>query len=35
MISWRNRLSKTLPQMAVVVHDLLMVWVCWKLLDAA
>ncbi|MCF5945403.1 polysaccharide biosynthesis protein, partial [Xanthomonas perforans] len=34
MISWRDRLTKALPQIAVVVHDLLMVWVCWQLLHA-
>ncbi len=34
MISSRDRLTKALPQIAVVVHDLLMVWVCWQLLHA-
>ncbi|AKC78418.1 multidrug MFS transporter [Xanthomonas arboricola] len=34
MTSWRDRLTKALPQAAVVLHDLLMVWVCWQLLHA-
>ncbi|HRO28547.1 MAG TPA: polysaccharide biosynthesis protein, partial [Luteimonas sp.] len=29
MLNWKDRLSTALPRMAVVGHDLLMVWLCW------
>lgn len=32
MGSWRERLAGGGPRYAVVLHDLLMVWVCWQLL---
>ena len=32
MSSWRVRLSASLPRLTVVVHDLLMVWICWQAL---
>ncbi|HBK46669.1 MAG TPA: polysaccharide biosynthesis protein [Xanthomonadaceae bacterium] len=34
MTSWRDRLASALPKMAIVTHDLLMVWLCWQLLHA-
>ncbi|MGX5672914.1 nucleoside-diphosphate sugar epimerase/dehydratase [Thermomonas sp. XSG] len=30
MGAWKDRLRHRLPRMAVVVHDLAMVWVCWQ-----
>ncbi|MDQ3617647.1 MAG: polysaccharide biosynthesis protein [Pseudomonadota bacterium] len=30
MISWRDRLSGVLPRVAVVTHDLTMVWLVWQ-----
>jgi FlaA1/EpsC-like NDP-sugar epimerase len=32
MTSWRDRLACVFPKVAVVVHDLLAVWLCWQLL---
>lgn len=29
MMAWRDRLSVGLPRLAVVAHDLAMVWLCW------
>ncbi|WJI17380.1 polysaccharide biosynthesis protein [Pseudoxanthomonas winnipegensis] len=29
MKNWRSRLSVTVPRVAIVCHDLLMVWLCW------
>lgn len=29
MSPWKDRISNTLPRVAIVVHDLLMVWACW------
>ena len=29
MLSLRDRVAVTMPRMAVVVHDLGMVWLCW------
>ncbi|MFT4246998.1 MAG: nucleoside-diphosphate sugar epimerase/dehydratase [Pseudomonas sp.] len=34
MTSWRDKLAGDMPKVAVVVHDLLMVWGCWQLLHA-
>lgn len=30
MSAWKDRLTHRLPRMAVVVHDLAMVWICWQ-----
>jgi FlaA1/EpsC-like NDP-sugar epimerase len=30
MSTWNERLKYGLPRMAVVLHDLAMVWVCWQ-----
>ncbi|MFT4179199.1 MAG: nucleoside-diphosphate sugar epimerase/dehydratase [Thermomonas sp.] len=30
MSTWKDRLKYRLPRMAVVLHDLVMVWVCWQ-----
>lgn len=30
MTSWRDRFKYGLPRLAVMVHDLAMVWVCWQ-----
>ncbi len=30
MSAWKDRLKHRLPRMAVVMHDLAMVWVCWQ-----
>ena len=30
MSTWKDVLNYRLPRLAVVVHDLLMVWVCWQ-----
>ena len=30
MSAWKDRLKHRLPRMAVVVHDLTMVWICWQ-----
>ncbi len=35
MTSWRDRCIPLHAQVAVVCHDLLMVWICWQLLRAA
>lgn len=32
MTSWRDKFAGVMPKVAVVAHDLLMVWVCWQLL---
>lgn len=29
MVNWKDRVSTTAPRMAVVAHDLCMVWLCW------
>ena len=29
MMAWYDRLSVGLPRLAVAVHDLTMVWLCW------
>jgi len=29
MVNWKDRVSTTTPRMAVVAHDLCMVWLCW------
>ncbi|WP_434025690.1 polysaccharide biosynthesis protein [[Pseudomonas] boreopolis] len=34
MTSWRDKLAGVMPKVAVVAHDLLMVWICWQLLHA-
>lgn len=34
MTSWRDRFTRSMPKVAVVCHDLLMVWICWQLLHA-
>ena len=30
MMTWRDRFKYGLPRLAVIVHDLAMVWVCWQ-----
>jgi FlaA1/EpsC-like NDP-sugar epimerase len=30
MSAWKDRLKHRLPRIAVIVHDLAMVWVCWQ-----
>ena len=30
MSTWKDRLKYRLPRLAVVLHDLVMVWVCWQ-----
>ncbi len=30
MSAWKDRLKFRLPRLAVVVHDLAMVWICWQ-----
>ena len=30
MTGWKDRLKYRLPRIAVVLHDLVMVWVCWQ-----
>ena len=30
MSTWKERFKHRLPRLAVVVHDLVMVWVCWQ-----
>lgn len=30
MSAWKDRLKHRLPRMAVITHDLAMVWVCWQ-----
>ncbi|TYT23887.1 polysaccharide biosynthesis protein [Luteimonas viscosa] len=30
MVNWKDRVTTTVPRMAVVVHDLFMVWLCWS-----
>jgi len=30
MTSWRDRFKYGLPRLAVMLHDLAMVWVCWQ-----
>lgn len=30
MSAWKERLKHRLPRMAVIAHDLAMVWVCWQ-----
>ncbi len=30
MTTWKDRLKHRLPRLAVVAHDLAMVWVCWQ-----
>ena len=32
MASWRTWTSRKLPRLAVVAHDLFMVWLCWQVL---
>lgn len=32
MTSWREKFAGALPKVSIVVHDLVMVWVCWQLL---
>ena len=34
-ISWRDRMASRLPKVAIVIHDLLMVVVCWQGLHLA
>jgi FlaA1/EpsC-like NDP-sugar epimerase len=34
MTSWRDKFAGVMPKVAVVAHDLLMVWICWQLLHA-
>ncbi|KRG86111.1 multidrug MFS transporter [Stenotrophomonas daejeonensis] len=35
MSFWRQRQAGNLPRIAVMLHDLFMVWACWRLLHAA
>lgn len=35
MSHWQARVAALVPRIAVVAHDLFMVWVCWQLLHAA
>lgn len=35
MASWRSRLVGSFPRIAVMAHDLFMVWACWQLLHVA
>ena len=30
MSTWKDRLKYRLPRLAVILHDLVMVWVCWQ-----
>ena len=30
MNSWRDRISVAIPRMTIIVHDLMMVWICWQ-----
>ncbi|GHB94613.1 polysaccharide biosynthesis protein [Thermomonas carbonis] len=30
MSTWKDRLKHRLPRLAVILHDLFMVWVCWQ-----
>ncbi|GAB1407394.1 nucleoside-diphosphate sugar epimerase/dehydratase [Thermomonas brevis] len=30
MTAWKDRLKYKLPRLAVILHDLVMVWVCWQ-----
>ena len=32
MNSWRDRISIAIPRMTIIVHDLMMVWICWQAL---
>ncbi len=34
MMPWRDRVTSAVPKIAVVTHDLLMVWICWQVLHA-
>ena len=29
MSHWKDQISIGLPRLAIILHDLLMVWVCW------
>src|SRR5690606_41816363 len=32
MLNWKDRVSMAVPRLAVVAHDLGMVWLCWAAL---
>ncbi len=35
MLVWRRQLAGNFPRIAVMLHDLVMVWACWQLLHVA